>query len=54
MGTRRVNLEGSLFQRASDGRWMGVVHFGYDAQGRPVRRYISATMSSHRGVAVIP
>ncbi len=42
MGKRRVNLEGSLFQRASDGLWIGVVHFGYDAEGRPVRRYVSA------------
>lgn len=42
MAKRRVNFEESLYQRASDGRWMGVVHFGYDAAGRPVRRYVSA------------
>lgn len=59
MAGRRFNQEGSLYQRASDGIWVGYVHFGYDERGRRVRRYVSAktkeaalrklrTLSRHR------
>jgi integrase len=41
MAGRRVNGEGSLYRRSSDGRWMGVVHYGVDARGQPVRRSVS-------------
>jgi len=42
MTPRRANHEGSIYQRASDGRWLGVAHVGYDDTGKPVRRYVSA------------
>ncbi|MHB2029666.1 MAG: tyrosine-type recombinase/integrase [Acidimicrobiales bacterium] len=42
MTPRRANHEGSIYQRGSDGRWLGVAHVGYDAAGKPLRRYVSA------------
>ena len=42
MAGRRLNHEGSVYQRASDGFWVGCVHFGYDDRGRRVRMYVSA------------
>jgi integrase len=42
MAGRRLNREGSVYQRASDGFWIGYVHFGYDDRGRRVRKYVSA------------
>ncbi len=42
MTPRRANHEGSIYQRASDGRWLGVAHVGYDETGKPLRRYVSA------------
>jgi integrase len=36
-----MNGEGSVYQRAS-GRWVGAVTLGYDAQGKPVRKTVSA------------
>jgi len=42
MAPRRANHEGSIYQRASDGRWIGVAHLGYDGVGKPLRRYVSA------------
>ncbi len=43
MAGRRGNNEGSIYQRSSDGRWLGVALLGYDAAGRPIRRSVSAT-----------
>jgi integrase len=42
MAGRRVNGDGSLYQRTSDRLWMGVVHFGYDTRGNPIRKSVSA------------
>ena len=42
MTQRRSNHEGSIYQRKSDGLWMGVAHVGYDASGKPLRRYVSS------------
>jgi len=42
MTPRRSNHEGSIYQRTSDGLWMGVAHLGYDPFGKPIRRYVSA------------
>lgn len=39
MSGRRGPHEGSIFQRASDGRWVGSVHVGYDA-GKRVRKVV--------------
>ena len=46
MTPRRANHEGSIYQRNSDGRWLGVAHVGYDEAGRPLRRYVSAKTRS--------
>ncbi len=43
MATRRGNREGSIYQRSSDGRWLGVVTVGLDLAGRPIRRTTSGT-----------
>jgi hypothetical protein len=40
-GRRRANHEGSIYQRGTDGRWMGAL-VGYDDRGRPRRKYVSA------------
>lgn len=42
MSGRRANGEGSLYRRAGGDRWIGVVHFGRDPSGRPIRRSVSA------------
>ena len=42
MTPRRSNHEGSIYQRKSDGLWMGVAQVGYDPIGKPVRKYVSA------------
>ena len=42
MAGRRMNGEGSLYRRASDGRWVGAITTGYDATGRAVRKTVSA------------
>ena len=43
MGKRRGNREGSIYQRSSDGRWLGVACVGVRPSGRPIRRTVSAT-----------
>jgi len=43
MTSRRGNNEGSIYQRSSDGRWLGVALVGYEASGRPIRKTVSAT-----------
>ncbi len=40
--TRRGNNEGSIYQRSSDGRWMGAATVGLDPSGRPIRKSVSA------------
>ena len=40
--TRRGNSEGSIYQRSSDGRWLGVATVRLDPAGRPIRRTVSA------------
>ena len=42
MAGRRGNHEGSIYQRTSDQRWMGAALIGYNALGKPVRKYASA------------
>ncbi|HEY1988120.1 MAG TPA: tyrosine-type recombinase/integrase [Acidimicrobiales bacterium] len=42
MSGRRGNGEGSIYQRASDGRWLGVALLGYDSDGHPKRKTVSA------------
>lgn len=38
----RGNGEGSIYQRSSDGRWLGVVTIGQDGTGRVARKTVSA------------
>jgi integrase len=38
----RGNGEGSIYQRTSDGRWLGVVTIGQDGNGRTTRKTVSA------------
>jgi integrase len=42
MAGKRGNGEGTIYQRGSDNRWMGVIQLGYSANGRPIRRTVSA------------
>lgn len=42
MPAQRANGEGSIYQRASDKRWLGAVTVGVDANGRPKRKIVSA------------
>jgi hypothetical protein len=42
MAGRRGNHEGSIYQRSSDQRWMGVAHLGYNPSGTPIRKYVSS------------
>ena len=34
--------EGSLYQRKSDGRWVGAVVYGHDTKGRQLRKTVTA------------
>ena len=38
MAGRRMNGEGSVYQRTSDGRWVGAVTLGYTATGTMRRK----------------
>lgn len=42
----RGNGEGSIYQRSSDGRWLGAVTIGQDGTGRVVRKVVSAKTRS--------
>lgn len=42
MAGKRGNGEGTVYQRASDGRWLGVLVVGWSPTGRPVRKTVSA------------
>lgn len=46
MAGKRGNGEGTIYQRASDGRWLGVLQVGYGPTGRPIRKTVSATTRS--------
>jgi len=42
VASKRGNGEGSIYQRASDGRWIGSIVVGFNERGRPQRRTVSA------------
>jgi integrase len=42
MTKRRDKGSGSVYQRASDGRWVGTIDLGYDARGKRRRKTVSA------------
>lgn len=42
MAAQRANGEGSVYQRASDKRWLGAATVGFDTNGRPKRKFVSA------------
>jgi len=35
MSGQSAHGEGSIYQRASDGRWLGAATIGFDSNGRP-------------------
>lgn len=43
MAGRRQHVEGSLYQRSSDGRWIATVHLGWDGHGKRIRRVFTGT-----------
>lgn len=43
MARRRQHGEGSLYQRAWDGRWTATVHLGWNADGKRIRRVFTGT-----------
>ena len=46
VASSRANGEGSIYQRSSDGRWLGVLTLGYSSNGRLIRKTVPAkTMS---------
>jgi len=46
MAGQRANGEGSVYQRASDKRWLGAATIGFDTNGRPKRKFVSAKTRS--------
>ena len=38
--TKRTNGEGNIFQRKSDGKWVGSITIGYDEKGRQKKKII--------------
>ena len=46
VASSRGNGEGSICQRSSDGRWRGVLTFGYSSDGRLIRKTVSAKTRS--------
>jgi integrase len=42
MAGKKGNGEGSIYKRSSDGRWIGAVTIGFNDNGRPKRKSISA------------
>ncbi len=46
MSGRAASGEGSLYQRKSDGRWVGAVVYGHDTKGRQLRKTVSAKKRS--------
>ncbi len=43
MASRRANHEGSIYQRSSDGRWIGAIRMGRGPDGRQLRKYVTAS-----------
>ena len=43
MSGRKMNGEGSVYKRSSDGRWVGAVTLGYDERGKRIRKTVTAT-----------
>lgn len=39
---KRVNGEGTISKRSSDGRWIGQITIGYDDNGKAIRKACSA------------
>jgi hypothetical protein len=51
VGSRRGHGEGSIFQRAEDGKWLAVLEIGRDAAtGKRVHRNEEAAEGSRRAV----
>ena len=46
MAGKNGNGEGSIYKRASDGRWIGAVTIGFNESGRPWRKSVSAKTRS--------
>ncbi|MDE3094202.1 MAG: site-specific integrase [Acidobacteriota bacterium] len=46
MASRRANHEGSIYQRSSDGRWIGAIRMGRGPDGRHLRKYVTASTRS--------
>jgi integrase len=42
MSGRKMNGEGSVYKRSSDGRWVGAVTLGYDERGKRIRKTVTA------------
>ncbi len=42
MAGSRGNGEGLIYQRSSDGRWLGVLTLGYGPNGKLIRKTVSA------------
>lgn len=42
MSGQRANGEGSIYQRTSDGRWLGAMTLGYNQDGKLLRKVVSA------------
>ena len=41
--TRRANGEGSIYQRGSDGKWVGCITIGYDEKGNQKKKSVYGT-----------
>lgn len=41
-GKKKLNGEGSIYQRTSNGLWVGAISVGRDERGRPIRKSVSA------------
>ena len=50
MAGRRGNSEGSVYRRASDGRWIGAVTVGFGERGGPVRKTVSGRGARRQAV----
>jgi len=46
VASSRGNGEGSIYQRSSDGRWIGALTIGYSSNGRLLRKTVSAKTRS--------
>jgi len=42
MARKKLNGDGSIYQRSSDGRWIGAISIGFNESGQPVRKTVSA------------